>query len=152
MIKHWFETDKSASLLAIIEILESKMGMSLDAYEDQVTKGVVGQLGSSLQETDIEQVLTQLGRSLPKIARILTKGSTRAGDRAKVQHSLREWIVHEREDATWSALIKILEKIDSNAARKIKAMRMEKTVQEVNSCTVEMDEDDQSSMVIVIPA
>ena len=40
MIKYWFETNDSASLAAIFEILESKMGMSLDAYGDQVTKGV----------------------------------------------------------------------------------------------------------------
>ena len=38
----------------------AKMGMRLDEYEDRVTKGVVSQLGSCIEETDIEQILTQL--------------------------------------------------------------------------------------------
>ena len=123
MINFWFERDKSASLAAMMDILENKMGMRLDEYEDRVTKGVVSQLGSCVEETDFEQILTQLKTYLPElVADLVTKRSTDDNE-AKMRRFLKSWIDSNKEDATWIALIGIIEKINEEAARKITAMR-----------------------------
>ena len=141
MIKYWFERDKSASLAAMVDILENKMGMRLDEYEDRVTKGVVSQLGSCIEETDIEQILTELRKHLPKlVASLVTKGST-DDNRAKMRRFLKYWIDYKKEDATWIALIEKIEKINKEAARKIKAMRCPAVVKQ---STAEIEDQEQS--------
>ena len=157
MIEFWFERDKSASLVAMMDILENKMGMRLDEYEDRVTKGVVSQLGSCVEETDIEQIVTELKTYLPElIAGLVTENST-DDDRTKMRRFLETWtqlkkyllklvaglvtenstdddddemsrflvtwIDSNKEDATWSALIGRIGKINKKAASKIETMR-----------------------------
>ena len=143
MIEFWFERDKSASLAAMVDILENKMGMRLDKYEDRVTKGVVSQLGSCVEETDIEQILTQLKKYLPKlVAGLVTEKST-DDNRTKMRRFLETWIVSNKEDATWSALIGRIGKINKEAARKILAMRCPAGVEQ-SLAEVHVEDQEQS--------
>ena len=123
MIEFWFERDKSASLAAMMDILENKMGMRLYEYEDRVTKGVVSQLGSCVEETDIDQILTELATYLPELVAGLVTGRSTGDNEAKMRRFLKSWIHSNKEDATWIALIGRIEKINEEAVRKIKAMR-----------------------------
>ena len=123
MIKYWFDKNKSASLATIVDILEGKMGMRLDVYEDEVMKGVVSQLGSHITETDIEQIPIQLRTFLPTIvAGLVTERSTEDA-REELQLYLKAWIDRKKEDATWIALIGEIKAINVEAARKIVAIR-----------------------------
>ena len=147
MVKFWFERDKSASLAAMVDILENKMGMRLDEYDDQVTKGVVSQLGSCVEETDIKQILTQLRKYLPElVAGLVTERST-DDNRAKMRRFLKSWKDSKNEDATWIALIERIEKINKEAARKIRAMRCPAEIeeQEQSLAEVEIEEQEQST-------
>ena len=124
MIKYWFERDKSASLAAMMDILENKMGMMrLNEYEDRVIKGVVSQLGSCIKETDIEQILNELRKYIPKLVAGLVTARSAGHSKPKMRHFLKSWIESNKEDATWIALIGIIIKIDEEAARKITTMR-----------------------------
>lgn len=139
MVKYWFERDKSASLAAMMDILENKMGMRLYEYEDRVTKGVVSQLGSCVKKTDIEQILTQLTTYLPElVASLVTERST-GNNRTKMRRFLKSWIMCKKEDATWIALIGRIEKINEEAARKIKAMRCPAQVKQSTAKTEEQE-------------
>lgn len=74
IINHWFDMNQSASYATIVDVLENKMGMSLaDAYEKHVQESAVSQLGSCVEEADIEKILNQLGESIPQfVAQLVT--------------------------------------------------------------------------------
>ena len=147
MIKFWFERDKSASLAAMVDILENKMGMKLDEYKDRVTKGVVSQLGSCIEETDIEQILIRISKYLPKlVAGLVTKRST-GDNKAKMRRFLKSWMVSNKEDATWIALIGRIEKINKEAAKKIKAMRCPAGVMQ---SFAEVEEQEPSTATVIM--
>ena len=136
----------------MVDILENKMGMRLYEYEDQVTKGVVSQLGSCVEKTDIEQILTQLKTYLPElVADLVTKRSTDDNE-AKMRRFLKSWIDSKKEDATWIALIGIIEKINEEAARKITAMRcpaeVEQSLAGVKQSLVEVECPEHDTTVI----
>ena len=89
-----------------------------------MTKGVVSQLGSCVEETDIDQILTELATYLPElVAGLVTERST-DDNRAKMGRFLKSWIDSNKEDATWIALIGRIKKINKKAAKKIKGMGM----------------------------
>ena len=121
IIQYFFDNNRLfASWATIMDIVENKIGMSLtNVYEDRVTEGVVSQLGSCVEETDIQRILDQLEPSIPK----LVTRKTTADDRAELKRALQVWRCQKKEDATWCALIRKLSKIDEQAAKKIKTMR-----------------------------
>lgn len=125
----------NAMWATIMDIVENKMGMALtDLYEGRVTEGVVTQLGSCVEETDIQWILHQLEPSIPKIAvALVTADDCRptADDRTDIKGFLQDWISRKKEDATWLALIRKIATIDEQVAEKIQTMR----------CTADQEQD-----------
>ena len=126
-----------ASWAKIMDIVENKMGMSAMTDENRVTEIVVSQLGSCVEETDIQWILHQLEpASIPNIVAKLVPHSTTADDRTELKCFLQDWISQKKEDATWYALIRKIAKIDKQAAKKIKTMRCPDADQEQNAIEV----------------
>ena len=119
----------------IMDIVENKMGMALtDLYEGRATYGVVTQLGSCVEETDIQWILHQLEPSIPKIAAALVTADDcrpTANDRTDIKGFLQDWISRKKEDATWRALIRKIATVDEQVAEKIQIMR----------CTTDQEHD-----------
>ena len=124
IINHWFDMNQSASYATIVDVLENKMSMSLaDAYEERM-QGAVSQLGSCVEEADIDKILNQLGGSIPQfVTQLVTQRSNTDNDRAELQAFLKDWINNRKDDATWNMLLRKLEAIDVEAAKKIRLMR-----------------------------
>ena len=76
-----------------------------------------------MHRADIEKILDQLKPSIPKIVVMLVTRKKPADDRAALKGFLQDWISHKKEDATWRELIRKIETIDEQAAKKIKTMR-----------------------------
>lgn len=124
IINFWFDMNQSASYATIVDILENKMGMSLaDAYEKRMQEDAVSQLGSCVEEAEIEEILNQLGESIPEFVTQLVMQRSTDDDRAELQAFLKNWIKSRKQDATWNMLLRKLEAIDVEAAKKIKLMR-----------------------------
>ena len=132
IIQYFFDNNQMlATWATIVDIVENKMGMSLtDVYEDRVTEGVVSQLCSCVEETDIQRILHQLEPSIPKLAAVLVTHRRTADDRIELKCFLQDWISQMKEDATWCALKRKIATIDEQAAEKIKKMRCSDADQE----------------------
>ena len=125
IIRSFFDNNQLIATWAMImDIVENKMGMSVtDVYENRVTEGVVSQLGSCVEEIDIQWILHQLEPSIPKIVAELVTHRTTADDRTELKCFLQDWISQKKEDATWCALIRKIATIDEQAAKKIRTIR-----------------------------
>ena len=129
IVRYWFEHNPSASFAAVVQILETKMGMNLE-YESQVRQGKVAQLGSIIEERDIEGLLQEIIPYIPD-ATILACKLRIKGKFAKIEDNptrnlccaLKTWIQHRNEDATWNTLIRKLRKADPVIASRIKKWR-----------------------------
>ena len=93
-------------------------------------------------------ILTKLATYLTElVAGLVTERSTDGDNEAKMRRFLKSWIDHNKEDATWIALIGRIEKIHKEAARKIRAMRYPAEVEDQGLSTAKCLEHD--NMVIM---
>ena len=128
MIYYWYERQRAPSLAALMDILEHKMDMDLAWYKDRMREGKVSQLGRCVEEEDFDELIKEFGQNLvdtSKLAEKLNIGETidyepnnYGKTQSQLRHLLKIWINKEKENAIWGLLVRKMQLIDKEAAKR----------------------------------